>query len=111
MGYRKASRSDIESVIPSEWGGMWFLREALGAEQLGFTVLELEPGGKGKRHDHDEDEQEEIYYVTKGKADVDLTGETITLEAGEALRLDASETRRIHNRTGERAELVLVGAS
>jgi len=112
MGYKKASTEDVDSVVPDEWGGMWFLRDALGAERLGMTVLELEPDGKGREHDHAKDGQEEVYLVVDGEVDVDLTDrdETVTLRKDEAIRVDADEKRRIANRGDERAKLVLAGA-
>lgn len=112
MGYGKASTEDVDSLVPEEYGGMWFLRDELGAEDLGVTVLELEPDAKGREHDHGEDGQEEVYLVVEGEVDVDLTDsdETVTLEEDEAVRLDAGETRRIVNRGDVRAKLVLAGA-
>ena len=110
MGYAIAEKTDVESIVPDEWGGMWFLKDALDTERLGFTILELEPGGKGKEHDEMESEQEEIYYVIAGRVDVHLADETVTLSADEAIRLDPDERRQIENRGDDRAKLVLVGA-
>jgi uncharacterized cupin superfamily protein len=110
MGYDTAAKTDVESVVPEEYGGMWFLKEALDTHQLGITVLELEPGGKGKEHDHAEDGQEEVYYVVEGEVDVDLPDERVTLGPDEAIRLDAAQTRQLVNRGDERVKLVLVGA-
>ena len=112
MGYKKASTEDVDSVVPEEYGGMWFLRDALETERLGISVLELEPDAKGKEHSHEHDGQEEVYIVVKGTVDVDLTDrdETVTLREEDALRLDADETRQIVNRGDVRAKLVLAGA-
>jgi len=110
MGYRKVSTDDVESVIDEEWGGMWFLKGALDTEELGVTVLELEPGAKGKEHDHAADEQEEVYVCVDGEIDVELDDGMVTLSENEAVRIDAGETRQMHNRGDERARLVLVGA-
>ncbi|MFC3476935.1 cupin domain-containing protein [Halobacterium litoreum] len=110
MAYDTAQKTDAESVVPEEYGGMWFLKDHLDTEELGFTVLELEPGAKGKEHDHGEDGQEEVYYVVDGVVDVEVGDETVTLEAEEAIRLDAGESRQIFNRGEERAKLVLAGA-
>lgn len=110
MGYDTAARTDVESVVPEEYGGMWFLKEALDTTELGVTVLELEPGAKGKEHDESGTGQEEVYYVVEGTVDIDLDGETETLTGGEAIRLDPGQTRQIHNRGDERATLVLAGA-
>ena len=110
MGYDTASTTDIESLVPDEWGGMWLFRGPLDTTGLGVSILELEPGGKGKEHDETESGQEEVYLVVEGTADVDLTDETVTLEAGGAIRLDPAERRQIHNRGDERVKLVLAGA-
>jgi len=110
MGYDTAARTDVESVVPEEYGGMWFLKEALDTTELGLSVLELEPGAKGKEHDETGTGQEEVYYVVEGTVDIDLDGETETLSGGEAIRLDPDQRRQIHNRGDERATLVLAGA-
>jgi mannose-6-phosphate isomerase-like protein (cupin superfamily) len=110
MGYETASPADVESIMAEEDGGMWFLKDALDTERLGFTVLELEPGREGMEHDHTDDGQEEIYYVIDGKVTVELGEETVTLSANEAVRIDPDEARQVHNSGDERAELVLVGA-
>jgi len=112
MGYDTVAKTDPDSVMDEEWGGMWFLKEPLATDELGVSVLELEPDGKGMEHDETDTGQEEVYYVVEGRIDVDLTDadETVTLEADEAIRLDAEESRQIQNRYDERAKLVLVGA-
>ncbi|MFB6152832.1 MAG: cupin domain-containing protein [Halodesulfurarchaeum sp.] len=110
MGYQTASTDDVESVIDPEWGGMWFLKDPLETDEVGVTVMELEPGGKGKEHDHTHDGQEEVYLCIQGTVEVDLESETVPLAPDEAIRLDAAETRQIHNRGDKRAKLVLVGA-
>jgi mannose-6-phosphate isomerase-like protein (cupin superfamily) len=110
MGYQKASTADVESVINEEWGGMWFLKDALDTEHLGLTVLELEPGGKGKEHDHGPGGQEEVYCCVEGEVDVVFGDEQVTLTTNEAVRIDPETTREIQNNGEERAKLVLVGA-
>lgn len=109
MGYDTASKTDVESVVPEEFGGMWFLKDELDSEHVGITILELEPEGKGKEHDHAEDGQEEIYYVTEGEVDVELDDEVVTLTEDQVMRLDPEQTRQIVNRGDKRAKLVLAG--
>jgi len=89
---------------------MWFLKGELGASEVGLTVLELEPGAEGKEHDETESGQEEIYYVVDGTVEVSVGSETVTLGHDEAIRVDPSERRKLHNVGDERAKLVLVGA-
>lgn len=47
--------------------------------------------------------------MESGAVDVTVGGETVTLEPGEVLRVDAAETRQIRNRDAP-SRLVLVGA-
>lgn len=110
MGYRKASPADVESVVPPEVGGLWFLKDSLQTEHLGFTVREMVPGTDGKRHDHAKDGQEEIYYVFDGSLEITVGDATVRVEAGEALKVDPEETRQIHNRSDETAVIVIAGA-
>ncbi|APW96610.1 cupin [Halobiforma lacisalsi AJ5] len=115
MGYDTAAKTDPESVVPDEFGGMWFLKEELDADHVGVTVLELAPGGEGKPHDESETGQEEVYYVVEGEVAVDLfddgeVDETVSLEVDEAIRLDSEQRRQIRNGGDERAKLLLVGA-
>jgi len=111
MGYDTVHRSEVESVVPEEYGGMWFLKDALGASGLGLSILELEPDAKGKEHDHSGGGQEEIYYIVEGTVDIELDDETVTLADGDAIRLDPEQTRQIHSHGDMRATLVLAGTS
>jgi uncharacterized cupin superfamily protein len=110
MGYTTASTADIDSLVDEQYGGMWRFREALGCERLGISLIELEPGGKGKPHDHSGDGQEEAYLVVDGELDVDLGDETVTLGVGEAVRVSADQHRQLVNRGDERVRLVVAGA-
>lgn len=110
MGYDTANKADPDSVVPEEFGGMWFLKDELDAETVGLTVLELDPGGKGKQHDESTTGQEEVYYVVSGTVEVHLDGETVSVGPEEAIRLDPAQRRRIENTGDRRATLVLAGA-
>lgn len=110
MGYDTTTKTDVDSVVPEKWGGMWFLKEALDTDSLGFTILELEPGGKGKEHDETSTGQEEIYYIISGSVDIKLADETVTLSRDQAIRLDPQERRQILNTGEKRAKIVLVGS-
>lgn len=110
MGYDTAAKTDTDSVIEEDWGGMWFLKHVLDTDYIGFTVLELEPGGKNMAHDEADSGQEEIYYVLEGLVEIDVDGEPVELRAEEAIRLDPDERRQIENVGDERASMVLVGA-
>ena len=109
MGHETAKKTDAESVMPEEYGGMWFLKEQLGATNVGLTILELEPGATGKEHDESESGQEEIYYVVEGTIEVSVGSKTTQLGPDEAIRVDPQERRKIENTGDEPAKLVLVG--
>lgn len=117
MDYDTASAEAVDSVVPEEYGGMWFFREPLGCDNLGVTLLELEPGGKGKAHDHADDGQEEVYLVVDGEATVHLGGDgdgppetEVTLSAGEAVRVGPDTRRQLHNRGDGTMRVVIAGA-
>jgi mannose-6-phosphate isomerase-like protein (cupin superfamily) len=117
MEYATASTDDIDSVVPEEYGGMWFFREPLDCENLGVTLLELEPGGKGKVHDHADEGHEEVYLVVDGELTVQMGGgedappeRELTLAAGEAVRVGPGTRRQLHNRGDDRVRVVIAGA-
>jgi len=111
MGYRQVSTDDAESVMDPAYGAMWRLREALDTEYLGVSLVELEPGSRGKPHDHSGDGQEEVYVVVDGTVEVELGNETVELGRHEALRVDPEAHRQLFNRGEERARLVIAGTS
>lgn len=111
MGYSTASTADVDSLVDEEYGGMWMLRDALDCENLGVSLIELEPDAKGEPHDHAGDGQKEVYLVVDGELDVDLDGETVTLGPGEAVRVDPGQHRQLVNRGGQRVRAVLAGAA
>lgn len=117
MDYDTASTDEVDSVVPEEYGGMWFFREPLGCENLGMSLLELEPDGKGKPHDHAADGQEEVYLVVDGELTVQLGGgedepadEEVTLATGEAVRVGPETRRQLHNHGDERVRVAIAGA-
>lgn len=109
MSYTVAGTEDVESVMDPEDGGMWFLRDALETDDVGVTILELEPGGEGKPHDHAHDGQEEVYVVVDGEVTVHLDAREEVLRAHEAIRLAPDRTRQLENTGDVRARVVLVG--
>ena len=117
MDHTVASTDEVDSVVPEEWGGMWFFREPLDCENLGMTLFELEPDGKGKAHDHAADGQEEVYLVVDGELTVELGGgeddppaDAVTLGRGEAIRVAPDTWRQLHNRGDERVRVAIAGA-
>lgn len=105
MGHKKVNYQNIEESSD----GLHFLREPLGCEQFGISVLECEPGWIGKEHAHVDREHEEVYLLIDGAATVTVNGEEVPMESGDALRLPPEATRQIQNGDTE-SLFVLAGA-
>ncbi len=105
MAYETVNYQEVNPVSEA----MHFLREPLGCEQFGLTVIECEPGWTGMEHDHADDDQEEVYLLLEGRATVTVDGEDVQLEPGDALRIPAEATRQIQNGDTE-STFVLAGA-
>lgn len=104
MTYTRENYQDVESV----GDGMHFMRGELEAENLGFTVIDVEEGWTGKEHDHSSDQQEEIYYLASGRADLVMEDEVLVLEPGDAVRVSPEESRKLTAR--EDSVIVVAGA-
>lgn len=105
MAHTKVNYEDVEPVGE----GMHFLRETLGCNKLGVTVLDCEPGWTGKEHDHADEAHEEVYVLVEGEATVEVDGESVPMEPGDALRVSSDATRQIQNGDAE-STFVLAGA-
>ncbi|MFH5800660.1 cupin domain-containing protein [Haladaptatus sp. CMAA 1911] len=105
MAYEKVNYHDVESVAD----GLHFLRDPLGCEQFGISVLECEPGWTGKEHAHVDREHEEVYLLVDGSATVTVNDEDVQMEGGDAIRLPPEATRQIQNGDTE-SLFVLAGA-
>ncbi len=104
MSHDRATYDEVEPLAP----GMYFLREELDCDNLGLTVIEATEGWKGKEHDHNHDGQEEIYLLLEGSGTLTIDGETLTLDAGDAVRVDADSTRQLS--FDEESTMVIAGA-
>ncbi|MFB6103254.1 MAG: cupin domain-containing protein [Haloplanus sp.] len=98
---------DYQDVDPVG-GGLHFLRDALDCSNLGVSVLDVDAGWSGKPHDHAGDGQEEVYVLVEGAATATVGDESVSLSAGDALRVDPETTRRID--ADEECLFVIAGA-
>lgn len=86
------------------------LREPLGSEGVGLTLVECAPGWEGPEHDHAEQNHEEIYLLLDGAATVTIDGTETELAPGDAVHLAPEETRQV--RVGdEPSRLVFAGGN
>ncbi len=105
VSYTRINYEDVDPIGDA----MHFMRDPLECSNLGVTIVECEPGWTGKEHNHGSKGHEEVYVLVEGAATVDVDGEPVELEAGDALRIDPDARRQIRN--GDRESLfVLVGA-
>jgi uncharacterized cupin superfamily protein len=105
MSYTKVNYRDVEPRAEA----MHFLRDALGCENLGLTVVDCDPGWTGMEHDHADGGHEEVYYLVDGGATMHVDGDEVAMDPGDALRVSPDASRQIEN--GPRAStFVVVGA-
>jgi quercetin dioxygenase-like cupin family protein len=94
----QAEDAYADSDVPGEFRS---LTEALGAEQLGVTLIRIPPHsdfeqGSGHRHE----EIEEVYLVTRGTLTMRFDEEVETVGPGSAVRV-APQTVRSHRNEGD----------
>jgi quercetin dioxygenase-like cupin family protein len=104
MSHTLVEYRDVEPV----GGGLHFLRDALECANLGVSVLDVDAGWSGKPHDHGDEGEEEVYVLVEGAATATVDGETVSLSAGDALRVDPGATRRLD--AEEASVFVIAGA-
>jgi len=104
MAYERTNYHDVEPRAP----GMHFLRDALGCEHLGVTVLEAGEGWTGKEHDHAADGHEEVYLLLSGSGTITVDGEDVALSPGDVVRVPGDASRRLHFE--EESRMVIAGA-
>lgn len=104
MSYSKTQYGDVEQRAP----GMYFLRDALGCEHLGITVLDADKGWTGMKHDHAEEGHEEVYVLIEGSGSITVDGEELALTAGDVVRVDPGASRTLE--FDEASTMVIAGA-
>jgi len=75
--------------------GMYFLRDELDCDNLGITVVEADAGWEGMEHAHEDDGQEEVYVLLDGSAKLTVEEETVGLDPGDAVRVNAEDSRML----------------
>jgi mannose-6-phosphate isomerase-like protein (cupin superfamily) len=81
------------------------IRAALGVTAFGVNAIVMPPGFEGFLHYHDT--QDELYFVHRGRARVDVGGETRELGVGGLLHVESTTPRRVSN-ASETDDLVLL---
>jgi mannose-6-phosphate isomerase-like protein (cupin superfamily) len=102
--------ADLDNYLEGSGGEFYMGRKALESPRIGVTWIRLAPGSStqgDKGHFHDE--QDEVYVVVAGGPVEFKVGEEITsLDAGEAIRIDAGVLHALRNAG---AEALIIAAS
>jgi mannose-6-phosphate isomerase-like protein (cupin superfamily) len=89
----------IDDMYATYLGGMKHARAELGVTSFGMQVIDLPPNlDTYPEHDHSEAAQEEVYVVLAGSAEIEIDGETLTLEPGSMIRVGPDARRRLVTR-------------
>jgi quercetin dioxygenase-like cupin family protein len=81
------------------------VRSALGVSAFGVNGIVFAPGFEGFDHFHDT--QDELYFVHRGRARVDVGGETREVEEGGLFHVESNVRRKVSN-ASDTEELVLL---
>ena len=81
------------------------VRRALGVTAFGVNGIVFPPGYEGFLHFHDR--QDELYFVHRGRARVEIAGETREIGEGAFLHVEAATPRRVSN-ASDTDDLVLL---
>jgi mannose-6-phosphate isomerase-like protein (cupin superfamily) len=84
------------------------IRSAIGVTAFGINAIVLPAGSETGRHFHDR--QQEVYFVHRGRLQMEFgDGESVALEPGSVVRVDAATVRKLRNMGDEDAVYVVAG--
>jgi len=90
-----------------EGAGFRKVRAALGVTAFGVNAVVFPPHFDGFRHYHDL--QDELYFVHRGRVQVEVEGETRELGEGGLFHATATTPRKVSNPFDEEAVVYVVG--
>jgi mannose-6-phosphate isomerase-like protein (cupin superfamily) len=83
------------------------IRAALGVTAFGINGIVMAPGHEGFLHWHDT--QDELYFVHRGRVEVEVDGETRVLGEGELFHVESTTPRKVSNPFEEEAIVLALG--
>ena len=108
-GY-EIKRIDEFETMEGSGGATWRLaRKTLGAENFGFNVVDIEPGGELPAHNEAESGQEEVYIVLEGDGTMVTGDEEHPAPAGTFCRYAPETHRTVRNNSDGRVRVLLIG--
>ena len=90
-----------------EGPGFRKIRAALGVTAFGINGIVMPPGHEGFLHFHDT--QDELYFVHRGRVEVEVEGETRVLGEGGLFHVESTTPRKVSNPFDEEAVLLAIG--
>jgi quercetin dioxygenase-like cupin family protein len=108
-GYTIKHVDEFEEMEGSGNATWRLARKTLGAESVGFNVVDIAPGGQIPEHNHSADNQEEIYIVLDGEAMIVTDGEDHVAAAGTFSRFAPEVNRTIRNDSDGTVRALLIG--
>jgi len=83
------------------------IRAALGVTAFGVNAIVLPPGHDGFLHYHET--QDELYFVHRGRVEIEVEGETHELGEGGLFHVESTTPRKISNPFGAEAVVLAIG--
>jgi mannose-6-phosphate isomerase-like protein (cupin superfamily) len=83
------------------------IRAALGVTAFGINGIVMPPGHDGFLHFHDT--QDELYFVHRGRVEVEVEGEKRVVGEGGLFHVESTTRRKVSNPFGEEAVLLAIG--
>jgi mannose-6-phosphate isomerase-like protein (cupin superfamily) len=83
------------------------IRRELGVTAFGVNGIVMPPGHVGFHHWHDT--QDELYFVHRGRVEVEVEGETRVLGEGGLFHVSSTTPRKVSNPFEEEAVLLAIG--
>jgi uncharacterized cupin superfamily protein len=83
------------------------VRRALGVTAFGINGIVMPPGHDGFFHWHDT--QDELYFVHRGRVEVEVEGEKRVLGEGGFFHVSSTTPRKVSNPFGEEAIVLAIG--
>ena len=90
-----------------EGPGFRKVRSALGVTAFGINGIVMPPGHEGFLHWHDT--QDELYFVHRGRVEVEVEGETRVLGEGGLFHVESTTLRKVSNPFAEEAVVLAIG--
>jgi quercetin dioxygenase-like cupin family protein len=108
-GYTIKNVDEFEEMEGSGNATWRLARKTLGAESLGFNIVDIAPGGQIPEHNHTGDNQEEVFIILDGQATIVADGEEHEAPAGTFCRYAPEVNRTIRNHSDAPVRALLIG--